>query len=462
MRFACALAAAAILVAGCTTPVADNSTTTTAPPPAAPATFAAQTFAANLKIGAPENYGIAGEPSLAISPNGTYYVSAPLIDAVPLAKGFVGLGQFGQGRVWRSTDGSAFSLLNDANGWLDPKGEAGDGDTDIAVDASGRVHFVDLGAGIPYLNSDDTGNTWTDRGSLSDPSTSVDRQWITVRGESLIVSWRDFGGNKATLRVNVSPDGGESWSGSIKVADDAIAGPVVLAPNRQDAYLPYQDTTLHVAVSHNAGINWTVVDTNHVIPSPGNTDLFGGAQTLLFPVIDVDAAGNAYLAWSEHRADGTGVLQLMRSSDAGATWQSLGEVSAPGGNDIFPWIVAGDAGRISIVHLTSDLAQDPGFGPHQWHLAVATSLDADQGKATFNHGLVVPEVVHLGAICTSGTGCGTIVFPLYGDRTILDFFEAAIGPDGSLAVAWTETHEESGRNPQIHFTHQTGGSRLRA
>ena len=465
MRLMPFAAVALLLLAGCTSskdgkdqPLMPANVTP------GPEALVAATFAPSVLLGAPPNYGIAGEPSLAVAPDGTYYVSAPVIDLVTEAESVANVASLGHGRVWRSTDGTSFQMLNDANGWLETqKKQAGDGDTDLAVDATGRVHFIDLGAGIPYLTSDDAGKTWQDRGSLSAPSTSVDRQWISARNQTLLVSWRDFTA-PSSIRTNRSLDGGETWTPA-RVTDDDLAGPVVLAPNGLEAYLPFTNgttDTLEVAVSHDAGLTWSIVDTGQALTQPGTSDPFGGLQTLLFPVLDVDAAGFVHLVWSGYREDGTAELHWLRSSDLGATWASMGSLSAPAGNDIFPWIVAGDAGRIAVTYLTSELAQDPQFGPHQWHLAFTESLDADAAKPSFQSGLVTPDVVHFGAVCQGGSGCGAIVFPLFGDRTLLDFFECAIGPDGSLAVTWTETHEDNGRNPEIHFSHQTMGSKLRA
>jgi hypothetical protein len=424
----------------------------------------AAVFAPDVRLGAPPNYGIAGEPSVAVAPDGTYYVSAPLIDLTLIAGGITGTGSFGQGRVWASSDGATFHLLNGADGYLEhTQKQGGNGDTDIAVDATGRVHFVDLGAGIPYLTSDDQGGNWTDRGNLSKPSTSVDRQWISVKGETVAVSWRDFNVNPASIRAVVSTDRGETWADAVDVAPDGLGGPIVLAPNGMDVYLPYvgSSNVVTVGVSHDGGKTWKDSSTKHVLPAPSQ-DPVEGATSLLFPVLDVDAAGNVFLVWSEYRADGTAAVHLMRSTDRAATWTDLAELSPPNGNDVFPWVAAGDAGRVAVVFLRSNLAIDPQVGPHQWHLVESASIDALAAKPTWSEALVTPNVVHTGAICMNGGGCGAIVDPVYGDRTLLDFIECAIAPDGSVAVSWTETHEQTARNPELHFGHQTAGTVMHA
>jgi len=473
MRGASSAAAFAVLLmlAGCAGPALPTTSSTSAPAtvPPVPEKLAPPLFGANVLLGAPNIAGIAGEPSVTSAPDGTLYVSAPVIPADAIA----GTQAAGQGRVWRSTDGGAtFKLLNDANGWLETsKKQSGDGDTDIAVDATGRVHFVDLGAGIPYLTSDDRGDHWTDRGSLSQPSTNVDRQWVATDNQTVAVTWNDFGQGRGGATVVVSADGGATWGKALVVTkDNAWEGPVVVAPGGRDLYIPFLAAStgnLFVAASHDGGATWSATDTGHLAAKPpqANPGITTGtsAQTYLFPVLTVDDAGDLYLVWSQYTGTPTATtdVEWMRSTDQGATWKDMGSVSTGHANAVFPWAVAGAAGRFAVTFLVSDLPLDPSYGPHQWHLEARVTQDALADKPTFAAAFVTPGVVHTGAICPNGGGCGAIVDPAYGDRTLLDFLECGATPDGHVIVAWTETHEQNGRDPEIHFAVQGNGTFLR-
>lgn len=444
-----------------------------AEPEPEPIVLEALQFAPSLRIGAPEPLGIGGEPSIATAPDGTIYISAPIIAYTDLATGFVG-GGFGQGRIWRSTDGGAtFDLLNDENGRLTPD-DGGNGDTDIAVDALGHVYFVDLAGGVPFLYSRDQGDTWTSGGELNDPDRPVDRQWIDAHGDGfLAATWAAQDGEPRGITFTRSFDGGETWQRPPDIVDGMIQlGPVEIAPNGRHIYQPYVTSggyELRIAVSADQGANWTDVSVGpQLLPPPGDAfGLVGGgwSPSVIFPVAMADAVGGVHLVWSQYHESGGTHLMWVRSLDHGMTWSEPVMLSPPTGNAVLPWVSVGHDGRVAAVYLRSETDDHPSIGMHEWTIQVVASAnarDANVSAVTWATSLVQDDPVHTGALCPHGGGCAALgMAPVYDDRRLLDFFESAILPDGRLVVTWTQTEDMEGRNPTVRFAVQSGGTLLR-
>jgi len=456
-----------MFLAGC---LADPETDDAVVEPVGPGAveLVAASFSPSVLLGQPETYGVGGEPSVAVAGDGTIYVSAPII---PLLDAYDPLGECcGQGRVWRSDDGGqSFTLLNDADGRLTEEGR-GNGDTDLAVDAKGRVHFVDLGGGIPYLSSVDRGSTWEHHGVLNEEDRPVDRQWIDAHGDGLVVAtWAAQDGSPRGITATVSRDGGATWSAPTDIVDGMIQlGPVDIAPDGLHVLQPYvrsSDRGLHVMVSGDGAASWSDVDTGYRLPRADDVVIEGvsvanrWSPTVIFPVAATDAGGTAYLVWSEYEPDASTRIAWMRSLDGGLEWEAPRYLTGVETSAVLPWLVAGDAGRIAVAYLRSDMDMDPNMGPHEWKLEVATVLDAHT-QPWIEVGTAGEGPVHFGAVCPHGGGCTTRYVPLYGDRTLLDFFEAALTPAGDLVVVWTQTDTEDGRNPQVRFAAQAAGTRL--
>lgn len=370
------------------------------------------------------------EPSIAVAPDGTVYVTTPL-------------------SMWRSDDGGkTYKALGRPTCPLaqlplcpgleenDP-GAKGGGDADIHVGPDGRVHWLGLVDGdnaIPYQVSSDKGETWSEVVDLAGDD-RADREWITGRVDgTLFAAWRNFppadADRNATIVVRASYDGGTTWTNASDVAPDTRQGGVSVDPS-SDALALVHDRAGNVSVAHSFdnGTTWesvVVVD-----------DLFLGH---IFPVTTFDNNGTLYAAFA-HDRDGIGnpqttnrpletpSLYLSVSHDKGLTWSPLVQVNEPGTTAWFPWITAGEAGRVILVWYQNDRGLPRQLADEVYVMA-GMSMDADAPNPEFRNVRVSPTPIHRGPECRENPGVCT--------RSLLDFFEVAIHPDGYPVVTWAQ------------------------
>lgn len=217
---------------------------------------------------------------------------------------------------------------------------------------------------------------------------------------------------------------------------------------------------------------------------PAAARTHGTHTAAIFPSGIADAAGNIYVVWATPSARANTVqtgtttpsttydIWFASSRDPdGAGPRRSGEefygpwrVSSGAGTSVFPWIDAGDEGKVDIVWYQSQnvgppLVADPTSpgtltggsnsmpAGSTWHVMFAQSLNANSREPVFTVSQVSDHVIHNGSISTGGlTGTS--------DRSLLDFFEVGIGPDGKANVAWAD----NGTGPLgIQFARQTSG-----
>lgn len=167
-----------------------------------------------------------------------------------------------------------------------------------------------------------------------------------------------------------------------------------------------------------------------------------GFATSIFPVVAADQNGTLYVVFSVDQqflpattpkpAARFGVY-MMVSHDQGDTWSEPLLLSDPDHVALMPFIAAGAAGRVAVTWYENTYGLPSDFLSDLWNVKMWESITADQAAPT---GLTVQlngEPNHIGAVCTAGTGC------LAGDRSMLDFFEVVISPDGQPKATWAYT-----------------------
>lgn len=386
------------------------------------------------------------------------------------------------GRVYRSDDAGKT--------WNKGTSVDGGGDGDISVDENGTVYYLGLfgpdNKNIPFSKSYDKGETWTESVDVSAGSGS-DREWLDVTPDGKIfATWRGVanatpgslpfgldGLSTPQIEFNGSPDGGETWTGVVRVGPDGDAGPVVHDPVTGALAVAVADfadlvgtaqPVVHVYVSKDQGATWEGHDTaklgrtSPVEPNPYATD---------FPVAAFDGDGALYLVYSADSATFPGGvtppeeiglygIYLQVSQDLGETWSAPQLISDPSKAARFPWIAAGSPGRLAVVWYENVRGVPAELLPDEWNVKLYESID---GGATGVVATLTKTPNHLGSLCTSGTGC------LAADRSLLDFFEVAIALDGQPIVAYASSTLGTGfgvavKPTEIYFVTVTGTSLL--
>src|SRR4051812_11780283 len=119
-----------------------------------------------------QGYGF--EQSLRVAKDGMVYTSVP--DSLASATSF----------IWRSSDGArTFKWVPASAPYTGkPIGCVGGGDTELGVDSTGSLYFIDLTlANFSTARSDDKGVTFSGGSCTGVASSPVDRQWYATDGD---------------------------------------------------------------------------------------------------------------------------------------------------------------------------------------------------------------------------------------------------------------------------------------
>ncbi len=219
----------------------------------------------------------------------------------------------------------------------------------------------------------------------------------------------DQGGEGGTTPVLMGPCGG-------------INGHPAGAPDGT-LYLPINNGCPGpvVMVTTNNGLTWTVRQgpTAH------------GAEEI-DPEITVTPDGTAYMLYrgTDHLA------YLTRSHDRFATWEGPWLVSPPDvRSTVFAGLTSGDDGRIAFSFLgTRDSAEDPSNAPNatHWNLYYGTSLEAEAERPLFRVVQANADLdpVQIGCVWLGGGGNPC--------RNMLDFIDMARTPEGRPVVVFSD------------------------
>ena len=417
------------LLAGCATP---------APDAGQPPTFDAPTFTEPAILD-PTRSG--GEPVMFTSPTGTLFYAAhpgythttfpPSADVIAPSSG--------TSYLWRSEDdGATWSIVEGVARARNPL-SPGVSDPDLAANDDGSLLvMVDLGplTSVAAAVSPDDGLSWPDARPVvsSTSDRSADRPWRAQLDGTFYLLYNP---GLEAWRMRSSTNGID-WVDHSQPGDASYPGAMVVDRNASAIYIGNGDK---VWWSEDGGATF------EASPLPTERALTG----IVAQRPAVDDAGTVYFAWSELDS-----IWFASSKDHARTWSAPTRLFA-NGTHIWPWPVAGAAGRLAVVWLgTNDTGEDPGAMDSTWTLHVAMVDAAASATPRIWSASLDNAVATQGGICLNGTICEAQGL----DRRLGDFISATIGRTGDLHVGYGTT--ETGHSiSSPAYVRQTGGFRLR-
>jgi hypothetical protein len=220
---------------------------------------------------------------------------------------------------------------------------------------------------------------------------------------------------------------------------------------------------LYVAKSTNDGATWT---RHRVADLPGAVD-----PANIFVEMTIDRGGNLYFTWSQAQSSATSSRQRHTeppneeglgeqdiyytfSTNGGLAWAPPINLT-PEANDsaIFPWMVAGDPGKVDLTFYKSNSGFNSNIAPPDtvWNVYFAQSMNALNTGSNFNTVQVTAQPNHIGGICTGGVSCE-------GDRDLLDFITIDVDHLGAAHIAYSDDNRRRSSDTQDFMTRQVAGN----
>jgi hypothetical protein len=330
--------------------------------------------------------------------------------------------------IWHSEDGGkTFKWVTAATAKEGkPTSCAGGGDTELAVDSTSHLYFIDLTlVNFSTARSDNHGVSFTN-GAAGDcsnagvPLTVVDRQWYATDGDptnggsiylvsdqigtgalqcpvsgflnNVLVMYRSpvAGALSSTAGVEFGP--ANTVSGVATCAEGIMGNdevsPVATTTGQPlvgGGFFTLPTPVKHVYVIHDdASFSKILIGRCFPVafgtPVPNVSDpsglncvdlpvaSFPGSKTGgNFPTLAIDKAGNLYAVWEQAPVTGGKIgntsLEYAFSTDEGNHWSTPITIPTPGlFNNVFAWPAAGDNGRVDIAFYGTSAAVDTTTG----------------------------------------------------------------------------------------------------
>lgn len=378
------------------------------------------------------------EPSLVVAPDGTVVAAAAKSSRLT------------QGRpadwVWYSPDNGATwsDMPSPGNVHRAMPGLEGD----LAVDAKGRVYYIDTYLPDNSIHRWSPGPTWDWSRPLQGTLPVVDdRPFAAAHGDGHVYLLSNTAQPGQRIQVMRSVDGGLTWALPRAFPDSHFC---------QVAASPADDATVLVACAHGQGEGAKLLahlstDAGATWGAPEEVATFGIGTGYLAPVPAFDAAGTPYVAWADERVDWSGVQD--------ATWEGeapgrvhLAQRGASGWTtvDATPFdgrfgMLAASAGRAGTVGLSFYATRNATVDDAtEWHAYALVTKDAG---ATWDLALLDPAPMSVGA---------------YPPR---DMHDNAFAPDNALHVILQRNVDDArapgdGIQAEVLHVRQTAGGNL--
>ncbi len=411
-----------------------------------------------------------GEPVMAADPvHGTLVYSSHEGTTHLYRNGLVAPLDFGsnyrnQVNVWTSTTGGATWQRDNLAGFqgAPPTKSQGFSDPDLTIDESARIYNTGIDLANDSLFSSVDGGRTFDKGTAQ--CHDGDRPWLAGgRPDEVFMGTDTVEGSGSGHQIFRSSDGGNTCE-LTGIPDNGTLPGGGSYTGFGKLYYDHQRGKLVEPVLF-SDKNGNVDGVGIATASPGDAqfvpvkaaDVPGGIFAH-WPAIAIDAADNIYLVWDTNErsktatggcgtlpppgpADGPAPLpnsvQMAVSTDFGRTFSGPVTLARPGDRRVFwPWIAAGDAGRVSVIWYEADRVVDPDCQSSTVSVRAAQVFNAtDPAHAQTTVVDPIGRPIHSGTVCQGGTSC----VATGQDRRIGDFFTNAIDPNGCVMIATGDT-----------------------
>jgi hypothetical protein len=381
-----------------------------------------------------------------------------------------GLNYRNQVNIWTSGDnGTTWKRVNFAAGFVSPPvSNTGFSDPDLTQDAGGRIYNtgIDL-ANDALFSSSDGGRSWI-QGTVN--CSEGDRPWLAgARKDEVFLATNT---TRAGHQVFRSTDGGQSCPAN-GIPDTGDSAGHHYDGNGKLLYDRKRDQ-LAEPITFDDGLGVSTWKRGDAAFTPHR--VYTGSTYAHWPVLTEDGAGTLYLVWDTNpRVAGTAGgcngsetpapnrIAMSYSKDFGQTWSAPSTVAAPADARAFwPWAVAGDAGKVSVVWYQTDKIADLECQPAELRVMQSTVTAASSGSPRSQTVDVVGRPIANNNICQNGTLC----VATGEDRRLGDFFTNAVDERGCVLVVTgdtTQKDELTGGERSVSlplFVRQTAGPRL--
>ncbi|HEU0130045.1 MAG TPA: sialidase family protein [Mycobacteriales bacterium] len=421
------------------------------------------------------------EPSLSIDKSGNIVVCSP---------GGPGT------EMWISEDDGK-SFRNSTTGVEEG---TGGGDCEIHFLPDGTLLNSDLAISTSYIHtSKDLGKTWE---RADDAGPEQDRQWFASYNSGEPVAYHVYHGIAEEGEYYVkSTDGGKTWSDvptPVNSADQLACTPNAVAKPGDTACLADQDYNTFsgpMLVDQKTGELYVVYGISDAATNGTSTGGFGNPRGLVvahstdgttwtnkyavvingmvidgeyvasgFPWGLIDPDGNVYVIFNSSEG-GHYHTYYAYSTDHAATWSQpikLDDNPLPEGATVFSTGASIAPGVVDFAWIESDDAENTDDPDTSWYINMAQVRDAATANPSITRSRISDHPIHRGDICLHGTLCQLAPNGLGGgSRSLGDFFELAIGPDGMAQAAWTDDGrvDEDGKAlpKQVWWAKQSSG-----
>ena len=406
-----------------------------------------------------------GEPVSVVAQDGSINVSAHAgtthVYKDPAAAGGAGdfaIGYYNQTLNWRSTDGGkTWSYVGIGGLHEGPHSltSTGFSDPDFAMDQAGNIYNVEIDlANVAVFKSNDDGQSYL---QANPEAWFGDRPWLTALEEDEVFLYVNL--PQAMLK---SVDGGVTWvpithqpgNATPQISSKAVPDPLnpdngLIGPRGGKIVNQAGDRRFSIGVENDVDVDKPGAPT--ITWQQKNTGPLG-ITTQFFSTIAADGAGNVYLAGAGGYSGGTDVTPSGQVSlsyyerATGATNQSVLQIPTPHGDALWPWIIAGDDGRVAVVWYQSLAGK-----PEEFYIYTAVTHNAHGTTVTCSDGstqFVPPRftvinasrrAVFVGNICQDGTNCNANTNFKRGDRRLGDFFTVNFDHKGNLFIVSADT-----------------------